>query len=62
MSQNTKTIYSSEVAGLLCRRGFRIIETGINARKPWLNTFIFEDTTELREALDIIFKNKKKKN
>ena len=44
MNTKTKRIYSSKVAGLLCRQGFRVIGTEPNPKKPWLDVFLFEDT------------------
>lgn len=55
----TKIIYSSKIAGQLCRQGFQIVGTDINSKKPWLDTFIFEDTIELRKALNNIFNKEK---
>lgn len=55
---NTKKIYSSKIAGILCRRGFKIIKTEPNPRKPWLDTFIFEETDALLQAFDEILTNK----
>ena len=54
----TKKIYSSKVAGALCRRGFKIIGTEPNPKKPWLDVFIFEDTDAPNYAFDEIITNK----
>ena len=43
----TKKIYSSRIAGALCRKGFRVIGTEPNPHKPWLDVFIFEETDAL---------------
>ena len=54
MNTKTKRIYSSKVAGLLCRQGFRVIGTEPNPKKPWLDVFLFEDTEKFQNTLDII--------
>lgn len=51
---NTKKIYSSKIAGMLCRKGFKIIGTEPNPRKPWLDVFIFEQNGALTQAFDEI--------
>lgn len=50
----TKKIYSSKIAGQLCRRGFKVIKTEPNPHKPWLDVFIFEETDALNQAFDEI--------
>lgn len=50
----TKKVYSSKIAGLLCRQGFKVIKTEINPKKPWLDVFVFEETPELLQAFDFI--------
>lgn len=54
MNTKTKKIYSSKIAGALCRRGFKIIGTEPNPRKPWLDVFIFEVTDAFNQAFDEI--------
>lgn len=54
-----KKIYSSKIAGELCRKGFRIIKTEPNPKKPWFDVFIFEETQPLIQAFDTILKNRK---
>ena len=44
-------VYTKKLANTLCRQGFRVVGTTINNDKPWLNVFLFEDTPELREAV-----------
>lgn len=53
----TKKIYSSKIAGVLCRKGFRVIRTEPNPKKPWLDVFVFQETEELNQAFDEILKN-----
>ena len=50
----TKKVYSSKIAGALCRQGFKVVKTEINPRKPWLDVFLFEETEELLKAFDNI--------
>lgn len=54
---NTKIIYSSKIAGQLCRKGFKVINTQPNPKKPWLDCFLFEMTPEFSKALDVIMNN-----
>lgn len=51
---NTKKIYSSKIAGELCRRGFKVIGTEPNPHKPWLDVFLFKETDALKQAFDEI--------
>ena len=44
--------FSARMANLLRKRGFWIVGTEPNLKKPWLDVFLFEDTPELREALN----------
>ena len=57
----TKKIYSSRIAGALCRKGFRVIKTEPNPHKPWLDVFIFEETDALIQAFDEILTTHKSK-
>lgn len=50
----TYTIYALRVARLLCKKGFKIVGTGINAQKPQFYIYYFEDTPEFRKALTSI--------
>ena len=49
-------IYTKKIAYQLRKCGFKIIRTGINENYPQFNTYIFEDTEELRIALQKITK------
>lgn len=49
-------IYTKKIAYQLRKRGFKIIRTGINENHPQFDTYIFEDTEELRTALQKITK------
>lgn len=44
-------IFSKVLANRLCSLGFRMIGTEINNKKPWLYVYLFEDTDELRSAV-----------
>lgn len=44
--------YSSKLAYYFNKLGFRMIGTEPNMKKPWLDVFLYEDTTELRQAFD----------
>lgn len=44
-------IFSARIAHLLYQRGFAIIRTEANMKKPWLSVFVFEDCPQLRTAL-----------
>lgn len=49
---NTYTIFSLRIANALARQGFKIVNTGINIKNPKYSVFYFEDSQELRDALD----------
>lgn len=49
-------IYTKKIAYQLRKCGFKIIRTGINENYPQFDTYIFEDTEELRIALQKITK------
>lgn len=50
-------VYSSKIAGELCRRGYRVRATKPNPKKPWLNMFLFEVTDSFKEEFsDLINK------
>ena len=47
-------VYTLRVANELVKRGYKIIDTGINIQKPQYTVFYFEDTEALRaEIADI---------
>lgn len=50
----TYKIYTKRIANQLCRRRFRMVGTDINDQKPWLTMYLFEDTPDLRKALEEI--------
>lgn len=49
--KNTYKVFTTKVANALCKKGYRVVGTAINNQKPWLNVFLFEDTPELRAAI-----------
>lgn len=50
--KRTYKVFTKELANSLCKRGFRVVGTDINNQKPWLNIFLFDDTEQLREAVN----------
>lgn len=44
--------YSAKLAGVLRKQGFKILGTRINMKLPQYDIFLFEDTEELRKAVD----------
>lgn len=59
MDTKIKKVYSSKIAGMLYRRGFKIIGTEANPHKPWLDVFIFAATDAFNQAFDEILTNEK---
>lgn len=55
---NTKTIYSRRIAYELRKMGFKIVKTSPNKYKPEFDTYLFEDTPELQEAIGKCVGNK----
>lgn len=47
-------VFSLRIANQLVKRGFEIIETGINLDDPKYKVFFFEDTAEFRKAFELI--------
>ena len=47
----TYKIYTKRIALALRKRGFKLIGTGINENFPQFDTYIFEDSEELRNAI-----------
>lgn len=48
------TVYMPRIAAQLRREGFKILYLGVNDKKPQYDTYIFEDTIELRKAFEKI--------
>lgn len=55
----TMTIYAKWLALELRKKGFPIIETGINENFPQYDTYIFEETKELKDAITTITNSRK---
>ena len=45
-------IYSKRIAIELRKRGFKILATGVNQARPQFDTYIFENSPELQDALN----------
>ena len=45
-------VYNQRLAGFLLMSGFPMILTGFNENKPELNTFYFNNTERLQEAVE----------
>lgn len=48
---NNYKVFTLKLARRLCEQGFQIVGTLPNAQKPWLNVYLFEDTDEIRQAV-----------
>lgn len=47
----TKEVFSMRMAAYLRQRGFEIIDMGTNPNRPKFDTWMFEDTPQLRRAM-----------
>lgn len=45
-------VFTKKLANILCKQGFQIIRTELNNSKPWLYVYLFEDSDELRQAIE----------
>ena len=45
-------VFSQKIAHELKKQGYEIIGTGINIKNPKYTVFYFEDTPELRKAVE----------
>lgn len=50
-NQNFKKIYSRRLAIALRQKGFRIVGTEMNPKRPEFDVYLFIDTPQLREAM-----------
>lgn len=55
----TKKVFSKRLAIELRKRGFGILETEVNTKKPEFDVYIFESTAELESAFSQIVKELK---
>lgn len=46
-----KIIYMPWIAAKLRQQGFKLLRTDVNPHKPQFDTYVFEETPELLEAL-----------
>ena len=44
-------VFTKRLANILCEQGFNFVRTEINNEKPWLYVYLFEDSEELRAAI-----------
>lgn len=56
-SDNLVRVFSANLAGYLRERGFLIVGTEPNKRKPWLRVFLFEDTEDFQKSYDEFFQS-----
>ena len=52
MKQNDYVVYSLRIANALTNKGFQIKATRVNYKNPKFMVFLFENTKELREAVE----------
>lgn len=57
--KQTYKVFSLKLAQLLCNQGFHVLETLPNKQKPWLNVYVFENTAQLRGAIQDYITNHK---
>jgi hypothetical protein len=48
----TKNIFSLQLASRLCKRGFEVVGTHPNPKKPWLLVYEFEATEEFLKVFE----------
>ena len=53
-------VYTKKIAFLLRKKGFRIVKTDVNYKRPEFDVYYFKDTPELHTALVEIAKEYKK--
>lgn len=51
---NQYKVFTLKLARQLCDQGFKIIGTVPNAKKPWLNVYLFENTAEFQRTLKLL--------
>ena len=52
MQKKLYKVFTKKLANILCKAGFQIMGTEINNDKPWLYVYLFEDSEELRAAIN----------
>lgn len=58
MIENTFKVFTKKLAIKLREQGFTIVETVVNSRKPQFDIYCFEDTPELRQAVERLSKSR----
>lgn len=53
---NTFKVFTRKLAIKLREQGFQIVNTVINSKKPQFDIYCFEDTPELRKAVEELTK------
>lgn len=52
MTNNTKVVFSKELANILCSKGFKVLKCEINLKDPRFKVFIFEYSEELEKIVE----------
>lgn len=55
-------VFTKRLANILCEQGFKVERTEINNQKPWLYVYLFEDSKELRQAIQEFLNKEALKN
>ena len=58
MANNTKVVFSKELANILVNKGFKILKTEINLKDARFKVFVFEYSEELEKAVEEYKKSK----
>lgn len=52
--EKTYKVFTLKLADKLRKQGFRIVDVQPNKDKPWFNVYCFENTAELRAAIEAL--------
>lgn len=52
MANDTKIVFSKELANILCSKGFKLLKTEINLKDCKYKVFIFEYSEGLEKAIE----------
>lgn len=58
MTNNTKVVFSKELANKLVNKGFKLLKTEINLKDPKFKVFVFEYSDGLEKAVEEYKKSK----
>ncbi len=58
---NFYIVYTKNLAYELRKRGFQIVRTGVNKNHPQFDTYIFNNSQKLQDAVHEITESRKKK-